>query len=232
VTIRLRVAKVPAVLASTARAPDPDEARRLLTIASPLRRQQFLAGRILLRRLLDEVATGAADNWDVSADAGPVRLTPRNGSAPLYASISHRRHWVAVAVGRSALGIDLEVAAPAPNSALVDRVAFALSVDEAAALVSLPETHREARWRSLWTLKEAWLKCHRAPFDLGRLGHIGAAPAPSLSANSVSWGGPELTLSLCCATPSAWPARPQVKHFAGQVSPSLWRVEHRTGTDG
>jgi 4'-phosphopantetheinyl transferase len=231
VTIRLRVARVATVLASTAWAPNVAEAQRLLSIASPLRRQQFLAGRILLRRLLDEVTSGAAGNWSLSAEAGPVRLTPRDASSPLYASISHRRDWVAAAVGPAALGIDIESAAPAPSSALVDRVTFALSEVEAVALAGMPEAQREGRWRSLWTIKEAWLKCHGAPFELSRMGEIVATPAPSASANSVCWCDADLTLSLCCATRSAWQSLPQVNHFAGQVSPSLWRVEHRTGAD-
>jgi 4'-phosphopantetheinyl transferase len=186
----------------------------------------------LLRRLLGEVTTGAAGNWSLSAKAGPVDLTPRDASSPLYASISHRRDWVAAGVGPAALGIDIETAAPAPNSALADRVAFVLSADEAAALAGLPEAQREARWRSLWTLKEAWLKCHRAPFELDRMGEIVATPAPSVSANSASWCDAELTLSLFCATPSAWQALPQLNPFAGQVSPSLWRVQYRSGADG
>jgi 4'-phosphopantetheinyl transferase len=227
--IRLRVARVAAVLASAACGPNADEARRLISIASPLRRQQFLAGRILLRRLLDEVVTGAADNWSLSAEAGPVRLIPRDASAPLHASISHRRDWVAVGVGPAALGVDIEVTTPAPNSALVDRVAFAMSADEASALACLPEAQREARWRSLWTLKEAWLKCHRAPFELGRMGDIVAIPVPSVSANAASWCDAELTLSMCCATPSAWQLLPQTNHFADPLAPTPWWVERRTG---
>jgi 4'-phosphopantetheinyl transferase len=229
VKIRLRVARVAAVLASATCCPNADEARRLLSIASPLRRQQFLAGRVLLRRLLDEVKAGAAGNWSLSAEAGPVRLIPCNASAPLHASISHRHEWVAVAVGPAELGIDIEVAAPAPNSALVDRVAFALSADEASALAGLPEAHREARWRRLWTLKEAWLKCHRAPFELGGLGAIVATPAPSTRANSVSWCDADLTLSMCCAAPSAWQLLPQTNHFADLLAPTPWWVERRTG---
>jgi 4'-phosphopantetheinyl transferase len=227
--MQLQLAQVAALLAATNIVPTAAEARRALTFTSPLRRQQFLAGRILLRRLLDEVTAGAADNWHLSAEAGPVRLRPRDASVPLYASLSHRRNWVAAAVGPAPLGIDIDVVAPAPGSALVDRVAFALSAEEAKALAGLPEAQRESRWRSLWTLKEAWLKCHGAPFNLGGLGEIVAAAAPSASANSASWHDAELTLSLCWNAPSAGLAPPEVDHFAGSVAPTLWWVERRAG---
>lgn len=81
----------------------PTERVRLARIARPLRREQFLIGHCMLRRMLAD--TGWQDaTIEVDAE-GRVLLS---ANRPVFASIAHSANAVAVAIADLPVGVDLE----------------------------------------------------------------------------------------------------------------------------
>ncbi|WP_131280180.1 hypothetical protein [Hylemonella gracilis] len=89
----------------------PSEHERLNAISAPRRRAQFIAGRLLLRRLLQPLLP--AGTFSISAsDHGPPRLEAQGmGDAPLHLALSHSGDWVCAAAAPVAVGLDLETTA-------------------------------------------------------------------------------------------------------------------------
>lgn len=116
---------------------------RLARIERPLRREQFVAGHCLLRRLLADAGHQEA-TIEVDAD-GRVRLS---ANVPLFASIAHGANAVAVVVAGVPVGVDLE-----PMKPLRDPRA-------AAAMLGLPAEGFEDASPILraWVVAEARLK--------------------------------------------------------------------------
>jgi len=117
------------------------EAARHQAFSLPARRQGYLAGRWLLRRLL-AAATGALA--PLEQDAEGRSHCPQWPDWRL--SLSHSGDWFAAAVGQGmALGIDIEQPKPGRNlGALVAGLGL--------------ETTDAASFYRHWTLGEAWLK--------------------------------------------------------------------------
>lgn len=171
------------------------EQARLARISAATRRDQFIAGRWLSRRLLAATYGGEPTDWSLSApDSGPPAAQGPLAPAPCL-SLSHSAERVACAVGRSPLGLDLEVAGRARD---FDGIAAAVcSVDELARLRNAEPSAREAMFYQCWTLKEAWLKSRGEDASPGRMAQIHTSPAPATSvANARLWAGPGLTLAL------------------------------------
>ena len=85
----------------------PTERMRLARIERPLRREQFVVGHCMLRRVL---ADAGQQNATIEVDAaGRVRL---NANVPLFASIAHSANAVAVVVAEVPVGVDLESMQP------------------------------------------------------------------------------------------------------------------------
>ncbi|MGZ8994790.1 MAG: hypothetical protein ACXW16_12310, partial [Burkholderiaceae bacterium] len=85
----------------------PTERTRLARIDRPLRREQFVVGHWMLRRVLTD-----AEHRDaaIEVDAeGQVRLAAK---VPLFASIAHSANTVAVVVAGFPVGVDLESMQP------------------------------------------------------------------------------------------------------------------------
>ena len=81
----------------------PTERARLARIARPLRREQFVVGHALLRRVLSEARYDDA-RIDVESD-GRLLIA---ASTPVYTSIAHSANAVAVIVAGEPVGVDLE----------------------------------------------------------------------------------------------------------------------------
>jgi len=79
----------------------------------------------------------------------------RGAAGALHCSLSRARSHAAVAVGRAALGVDVERIRALPDLA---GVASAFAPAEQAALRALPEDERAAAFFTLWARKEAYLK--------------------------------------------------------------------------
>ncbi|MBY3181989.1 4'-phosphopantetheinyl transferase superfamily protein [Rhizobium laguerreae] len=133
----------------------PDERERAATYRFERDRASFIAGRYLLRRLLN-VHTGTSPSKLVlSPDKhGKLRL---EGDERLQFSLANADGLVAVAVasGCDHLGIDCERADTEIEEAAVDSYC---SADERRWLMELPARERTRAAVALWTLKESHLK--------------------------------------------------------------------------
>ncbi len=76
---------------------------RFERIKRPLRREQFLVGHSLLRRLLNEVKCA-----DATIEVDTRGRLVLHASVPAYASIAHSANAVAVVVAGVPVGVDLE----------------------------------------------------------------------------------------------------------------------------
>lgn len=139
-----RGAAAPA-LAPTAR--DRDDAAR----HAPAARPAFLARRALLRQAVGQAAGLPADAVVAAydADGRPTLQTPHG----LFVSAASRDGWVAVALARAPLGVDIEVIGAAAEPAWA-----VLHPRERARIEALPPPDRWPAFLALWTAKEAYLK--------------------------------------------------------------------------
>lgn len=158
----------------------------------PLRRRQFLAGRVMLRQ-----AVGAL----LGVPARQVSLEERPGAAPRLAwpqrddvgySISHSGKWVACAVSlEAALGLDIEIMDAARD--LDSLAGQAFEPAEIAWLRARPEAARTEDFYALWCAREARFKL----------------PPPSREgeggADCVHLAQGELAVALCSSRPLAQP---------------------------
>lgn len=133
------------------------ERTRLDGMRSAARRESFLAGHWLARRLAaDWLGLGLTQVvLDAFADGRPA-LRVKGEPVPLSLSIAHSGDWLAVALGEVAVGVDLEL--PRRGRDLDALARFAFSADEARALGAMEEPAREAEFLNLWSLKEACVK--------------------------------------------------------------------------
>lgn len=119
-------------------------------------RGQFVAGRVLLRRMLAAYGGADAAAWRFRADAlGKLHL---DGEAPAFVfNLSHTYGLVACALARRGeLGLDVEQVRISDDLVAVARHMFsAVEADHIGALAG--EARAEAFF-AYWTLKEAYLK--------------------------------------------------------------------------
>ncbi|WP_250460505.1 4'-phosphopantetheinyl transferase family protein [Microbulbifer litoralis] len=140
------------------------ERKRLAAIRSGARRDQFLAGRLLLRQCLAETLSMAPTDIELAA-AAPIRAAQTDGHPLCFVSISHTASCVAVVLSEHPVGVDCERLRARRNWRAISAQFF--SAAEAAWLQLQPaEEGLEAFLRS-WTLKEALSKCTGA--DLGQV---------------------------------------------------------------
>ena len=195
-----------------------DEKMRLQTVASIARREQFLAGRWLAKKMLAEVGGGCPEDWRI--DAGG-QAKPGVIGHDLQLSISHSGPYVACCIAGSACGIDVErIDRPRP---VADMATLVCSGQEQDALRNLQGSAQTQHFLRLWTCKEARLKQLGLPFDLNGLRTIQMSPAKEVDAQVVTWsllGQPNGVLSLAVDGLSRlharWPA-----HWA--AGPAQWR---------
>lgn len=158
------------------------ELQRFHSFKREERRLQFLAGRMLLRR--------------VFSDAGIPRLAmsvhERPGNAPLvhaagfvqapHFSLSHSGRWIGCAASSATpVGIDIEVVRAERDLGAL--AAHAFRTEEAEAIAALPESERSYAFYSLWTRREAEFKLGVTPSFYHALLH------------------PCLAIALCTAQP-------------------------------
>ena len=191
-----------------------EEHGRLARLSASSRRDQFIAGRWLARRVLAAVHGGEPSAWVLSApDTGPPTVRgPAPG--PVYLSISHSGDKVACAVGASPVGVDLEV--PRRTRDFLALANAMCSPEERERLHAAEPARREAMFHECWTLKEAWLKSRGEDMSPSRLAQIDTVPA-SAGAQARLWQGDGTTLALvaqpelalewigaCLAAPPSW----------------------------
>jgi phosphopantetheinyl transferase len=115
-------------------------------------REAFLRRRAATRRLVAKRLGVAASGVEIGHDprGAPRLLRPET---QLCLSVSGRADFCAIALGSSAIGVDIE-----PLEAGALPVWSALHPGEAALLRALPEAVRGESFLRLWTAKEAYLK--------------------------------------------------------------------------
>ena len=134
-----------------------EEYEALLALAGPERRTRAercrrmedglrcLAAEALLRRALP-----GADLSRLAREPGGKPCLPG-----VCFNLSHSGPWVALALGQSTLGVDVETPRPGRKVEALTRRYFSLREQ---AFVLAPETGREDRFLQVWTGKESWLK--------------------------------------------------------------------------
>jgi 4'-phosphopantetheinyl transferase len=167
---------------------------RAASITKPQRRQQFIAGRWLLRQMLAEALGGRAENIVIDAVAG---APPRVLSRPdLHLSVSHSGGWVAVAVADRPVGIDIEGLGARRDSPRFAR--WVCGPDEWRAWRALEGKAADDALIAHWTRKEAWLKREGGEVMLTRMRRLQADAVDAPSANVATWRvGDQAMLSLC-----------------------------------
>ncbi|MBV8272753.1 MAG: 4'-phosphopantetheinyl transferase superfamily protein [Cupriavidus sp.] len=206
----------------------PEELARLAAMRAQARAEQFAAGRWLARRLLAVTFGGEASDWALSAaeDAPPI-ATHTSGAVglPLFVSIAHSGDCLACAVSDTPVGVDIEQLQPRRHlDTLIE--ATTTEAERAALPELLPESEDEARLATffqLWTLKEAWIKCHGGNLFQTMMGHVvEALPAPMSQANGVTWRRDDAVLALVASAPVDALGLPEA---AG------WRLRERESAD-
>jgi len=131
------------------------ERKRIAAIKDPTTALNSLLGRAAARFV-------AALWWHLSPRE--VKIVQHSSGKPelynvrspsLHFSITHHRHWVAVAFARVPIGVDIEYPSQTDRMKLAQR--FFLT-DEFEWLCTLPDSDRGRSFTRLWTLKEAEVK--------------------------------------------------------------------------
>lgn len=128
-----------------------DEHGRAASMAHPLVRRDFVAGRRLVRLMLAPMLGCASDGFAITLD--PLGR-PFVTDGPWF-SISHCDGWVGVALAATEVGLDLEPGAPPDADIIAPTV---MTGAELAEFVQLPEADRPDVFVRLWVRKEALLK--------------------------------------------------------------------------
>ncbi len=133
----------------------PAEKHRAEALRDGAVRARYVIGRGLRRQLLTECTGGAAGELEFVEDGeSKPRLVDADG---WDFNVSHAGDYVVVAVRRGAVGVDLEMKRPVREmGALVRRYFHA---DEAAAWDGLKEPEKEGGFFTLWSAREAAMKC-------------------------------------------------------------------------
>lgn len=118
------------------------------------RRRQLLAGRALLRRLLEQEVGWPRQVCEIAYDGnGRPAVSTRNRSYDIHASITHSRDKVACAITvLGQLGIDIELRA---TDRAANRIAAAFFGPREQRIVAIDGN---AAFYRLWTLREAMVK--------------------------------------------------------------------------
>lgn len=194
----------------------PGEQARLARISASSRRNEFIAGRWLARRVLAAAHGGEATAWVITAPHSGPPTVSGPARAPVYLSISHSGDKVACAVGGCPIGVDLEV--PRRTRDFLALAEGVCSPEERQRLRAAEPASRSALFHECWTLKEAWLKSRGEDMSPGRLAQIHTAPALR-AAQARVWHGDGLTLALV--------AQPELEvEWASRAlaAPSWWAI--------
>ena len=193
-----------------------EERARAQSIASATRRNQFLAGRCLAKRMLGEALGGSPADWHICADA---TRKPQVLGHTVELSIAHSGPVVACCIADEPVGVDVERMGRARPVA--DMAVLVCSAAEQHALQAYQAEAAQALFMQWWTCKEARLKQLGLPFGLAELRAIQTAPVESACAEVLTWcfAQPGVVVSLVAS------ALADVKpHWPGdwQLRTTLW----------
>lgn len=150
----------------------PSETARLQALASPARRDTFLAGRWLARQAVQRWSgSPALPRLEVAASGACVVADGRGAQV----SISHSRGQVACVAASAPVGVDLEAHGRPRDHLAIARAVHAPA--QCAQLAALPDEARAWTFLQWWTLKEAWLKARGQGLDFERMRALTFEPA-------------------------------------------------------
>lgn len=149
-----------------------EEIRYLDSIVSIKRRTQFLAGRVLVRRLLCRTHGGQMSDWSLSARPG-IKPVVR-GAPDIHVSISHSAGRVVCGLSDRPVGVDIETVKPERDVRALGEMC--LHPDECRRLDDMAMGNQARRFTELWTIKEAWIKRAGSGLDLPRMRRLYAEP--------------------------------------------------------
>lgn len=158
------------------------EACRAASFTSIRRRSQFLAGRMLARRMLCRVFGGNPEDWSIRAEDGfpPVIEDFHEGRL----SISHSGDWVVCALSDQEVGVDVELIKPQRD--VMGIAQMVCHPREIGMLEQLNEAGRLERFTQFWCLKEAWLKRQGGGLDPVRMRKICAEPSNPVEMQAIT----------------------------------------------
>ena len=197
----------------------PEEQARLTATSAPRRRAQFITGRWLARHCLAAQGGGRWQDYVLSApdDGAPQLLAKPSASEPSYFSLSHSGDWLACAVSRQPVGVDVEC-----SDRTRDFQALNEWMHEPADLQAAPgnPSEQQAWFYAQWTLKEAWLKHATSATP---------APAPRPSMRSARFTackegeGAAMVGQGAAFTVAVYPATPATLQWgSGALGQALW----------
>ena len=134
------------------------ELARYQSITSSNRKQQFLAGHFLIRKMASRVFTNLPHDLTYYRDAQNLRRLKCNMTAQpeLYVSISHSGDWIAAAVSHAPIGIDIETFSKQRDFIAIANHVF--SAAEISCLESCCNEELKETFYLYWTLKESAAK--------------------------------------------------------------------------
>jgi phosphopantetheinyl transferase len=141
----------------------PEEITRYHAIAAPLRKRQFLASRVLLRKALSAELGAAPETHKITAMAGE-RPRLLNSRQSVHISLAHSGLASACLLAESPCGVDIEEIAPERDFPGLAKIAFRDEVLEE----FRKNPGRETFFR-LWTEKEARSKAGAPCQWIGRM---------------------------------------------------------------
>ena len=129
-------------------------------------RNRWLHGHVALRHILGDALSAPPDSitYATGPHGKPRLASPADSGLEFNFSDSGDFALAAVSTG-GAVGVDIEACRPQPDLEAIARSHF--SGEEAAALLALPQSEREAAFYRIWTRKEAYLKALGAGLSYG-----------------------------------------------------------------
>jgi 4'-phosphopantetheinyl transferase len=194
------------------------ELARYQSIKMSNRKNQFLVGHYLIRKLASELSGNSFGDWEYFlATKGQRQLKcGLPGTEEFYCSISHSGEWIAAAISPTPVGIDIETFGKARDFlAIADHVFSTAEVDQ---LKECDPKELKQQFYLHWTLKESVAKQFGIglKFEVSR-SHI-PKPITDLAVAEIhSWLCKDYVLSLACCTPNTIETRglsKQRKHQA------------------
>lgn len=184
---------------------EPEERERAERMRSAALRHQFLVTRALQRTALSAYSPGVAPaDWRfVNGEYGKPELAAPFAALGLHFNVAHTAGLVALAVARTAVGIDVENSRA--RTAPLRIASHYFSADEARELEAQPAEEQIQRFFALWTLKESWLKATGRGLAAG-LDNITFVLDPQHAAASVAIANDD------GAPWRFWQARPSAEH--------------------
>lgn len=136
----------------------PEERARHASLSHERVRDEHLRARRLVRHALSRYADVAPEDWRFAPNAhGRPFVAHPALDAPLHFNLSHTRGLLALTVSRTAdAGCDVEWHPRRGDTVAIAHRYFAPA--ELDALRALPAHRQRARFFTLWTLKEAYIK--------------------------------------------------------------------------